>query len=134
MHRLGAELCAKLRLGGVFCGSRIGNDPRHFLFYAYDIGMTRKVDVAALAKLVRLEVSNEELAKLEKEITDILHFVETIKKAHTAKEEKSPELRNVMREDANPHESGLYTDDLLAAAPVVRDNQIVVKQVISRKK
>jgi hypothetical protein len=39
-----------------------------------------------------------------------------------------------MRDDANPHESGLYTDDLLKAAPAVKDAHVVVKQVISRKK
>ena len=36
-----------------------------------------EIDVAALAKLARLEVSAEELAKLEKEIPSILAFVET---------------------------------------------------------
>ena len=96
--------------------------------------MTQKVDIAALAKLARLEVSDEELAKLEKEIPAILAFVETIQKASAEVEEETLPLRNVMREDVNPHESGIYTKDLLDAAPAKRDNQIVVKQVILRKK
>ena len=93
-----------------------------------------QVDVRALAKLARLEVSDEEVAKLEKEIPAILAFVEQIQKVSTDMAPESPTHRNIMRDDTNPHESGLYTDDLLKAAPVVRDNQIVVKQVLSKKK
>ena len=92
-----------------------------------------QVDVRALAKLARLEVADDELARLEKEIPAILGFVETIQKVATDAEGHGEGLHNVMREDANPHESGLYTDELLKAAPASRDNQVVVKQVISRK-
>ena len=100
--------------------------------------MTDKVDIAALAKLARVEVSDAELAKLEKEIPAILAFVETIQKANTGKEVNAPELRNVMRADdppaGGPHESGIYTERLLKAAPAVEKDRIAVKQVISRKK
>jgi len=93
-----------------------------------------QVDVIALAKLARLEVSDEELARLEKEIPAILGFVETIQAVTTSTEAESPEHRNIMRDDTNTHESGIYTDDLLKAAPASRDNQVVVKQVIFKKK
>ena len=96
--------------------------------------MNAEVDVATLAKLARLEVSTEELAKLEKEIPDILAFVETIQKAPTSTEAKAPTHRNVMRADEHPHESGAYTEALLKVAPASEGNRIVVKQVISRKK
>jgi aspartyl/glutamyl-tRNA(Asn/Gln) amidotransferase C subunit len=96
--------------------------------------MADKVDVAALAKLARLEVSDSELARLEKEIPDILKFVETIQNANTGKETGAPALRNVMRADENPHESGKYTEKLLEAAPARVGNRVAVKQVISRKK
>lgn len=96
--------------------------------------MADKVDVAALAKLARLEVSAEELKKLEQEIPAILHFVETIQKAHMGKEASAPALRNVMRPDDRPYEPGEFTDKLLAAAPAQKDDRVVVKQVISRQK
>ena len=96
--------------------------------------MTDKVDVVALAKLARLEVSDEELAKLEKEIPSILAFVETIQKADVSRVKESHELRNVMRADENPHESGIHTEKLLDAAPAREGNRIAVKQVISSKK
>ena len=92
-----------------------------------------QVDIKALAKLARLEVSDEEVTRLEKEIPAILGFVETIQKVATDSAVPDAALRNVMREDVNPHESGLYTEDVLAAAPATKDNQVVVKQVISRK-
>lgn len=101
--------------------------------------MADKVDIAALAKLARLEVSKAELAKLEREIPDILAFVEMIQKANAgAHPSTSSGLHNVMRADdppaGGPHESGKYTEKLLEAAPARKGDRIVVKQVISRKK
>ena len=83
-----------------------------------------KVDVRALA----------ELARLEKEIPDILKFVEQIQNAAGEVKPTPPELRNVMREDKDPHESGLYTERLLKAAPKSENDRVVVKQVVSRKR
>ena len=96
--------------------------------------MTTKIDVKALAELARLEVSDDELARLEKEIPGILSFVEEIQKAAGEVPVSSPELRNVMREDKDPHESGMHTEVLLSAAPAQEGNRIVVKQVISKKR
>ncbi|MBI5456842.1 aspartyl/glutamyl-tRNA amidotransferase subunit C [Candidatus Kaiserbacteria bacterium] len=96
--------------------------------------MTQKVDVRALANLARLEVSDEELARLEKEIPAILGFVETIQAVSGAAGEVAPEVRNVMREDVNPHESGIHTEELLSAAPSRKGDLVAVKQVLSRKK
>src|SRR3990167_2135417 len=93
-----------------------------------------KMDIAALARLARLEVSDAELKKLETEIPDILAFVETIQKADVPTEAKTDGLRNVMRADENPHDSGKYTKTLLDAAPAREGNRVAVKQVISRKK
>ena len=94
-----------------------------------------EIDVVALAKLARLEVSDEELAKLEREIPDILKFVETIQavSAQGYDEPKKESLINVMRADENPHEGGIYTEALLEAAPARVGNRIAVKQVLSRK-
>ncbi|MBL8158098.1 aspartyl/glutamyl-tRNA amidotransferase subunit C [bacterium] len=91
-----------------------------------------QIDVAALAKLAKLEVSADELAKLEKEIPEILGFVETIQAVAAEAGHKSPVHRNIMREDANPHETGLHTRTLLDAAPAQKDDQVAVKQVISK--
>ena len=92
------------------------------------------VNIRALAELARVEISDEEVAKLEKEIPNILTFVETIQKADISSAVADTSLRNVMRADENPHETGVYTEALLSAAPAREANRIAVKQVISRKK
>lgn len=91
-----------------------------------------QIDVAALAKLAKLEVSADELAKLEREIPEIVGFVETIQAVAADISHESPVHRNVMREDVNPHETGLHTRTLLDAAPAQKEDQIAVKQVISK--
>ena len=95
--------------------------------------MTNSVDIAALARLARLEVPTEEIAKLETELPGILSFVETIQKADVSTETKGVGLRNVMRPDENPHEGGIFTEKLLSAAPAREGDKITVKQVVSRK-
>ncbi len=94
--------------------------------------MTAPVDVAALAKLAKLEVSADEMVRLGKEIPEILGFVETIQAVAADATHESPAHRNVMREDANPHESGIHTRTLVDAAPAQKDDQVVVKQVINK--
>ncbi len=90
------------------------------------------IDVAALAKLARLDVSPEELSRLEKEIPKILAFVETIQTVSGEVTPEIPEVRNVMREDVDPHESGIHTEVLLAAAPASEDGHLVVKKVLHK--
>ena len=93
-----------------------------------------EINVRALAALASIEMPEDELKKLEKELPEILAFVETIQRAEVSSAAQSPELRNVMREDREPHESGIYTEKLLAQAPAQKEGRLVVKQVISRKK
>lgn len=93
----------------------------------------QKVNIKALAGLARLEVSDAELATLEKEIPDILKFVEQIQNVASDAKPTSPELRNVLREDKDAHESGIYTERLLKAAPKAERGMVVVKQVVSRR-
>jgi aspartyl-tRNA(Asn)/glutamyl-tRNA(Gln) amidotransferase subunit C len=94
---------------------------------------TPKVDIRALASLARVDISDAEVAKLETELPSILAFVETIQKADVSQAHNDTSLRNVLRADENPHESGIYTEALLSAAPAREGDRIAVKQVISRK-
>lgn len=95
--------------------------------------MADHVDVRALASLVRLGVSEEEIEKLEKEIPAILDFVKTIEKAGASSDAPAAGLRNVMRDDTEPHESGAFTEALLRAAPAKEKDRILVKQVLKKK-
>lgn len=91
------------------------------------------IDIKGLAALARIQVSDEELARLETELPNILQFVDTIQKLDVSPVPVVPVLRNVLRADGQPHESGKYTESLLAAAPAREGNRIAVKQVVSRK-
>ena len=91
------------------------------------------IDIKALAALARLTVEETELARLERELPTILKFVDTIQGADVSTEAVAPELRNVVRADDHPIESGTYTEALLSAAPAREGDRIAVKQVISRK-
>lgn len=94
-----------------------------------------KADIRALANLARLELSDEEITKLEGELPAILGFVEEIQKVSAELPKAvSPKHRNVMRADENPHETGTYSETLLSAAPNRIGNQVAVKQVVSRHK
>ena len=66
-------------------------------------------------------------------IEAILGFVEQIQKVATDATSNDTSHRNIMRDDAATHEPGKYTKDHLAAAPAAKDDQVVVKQVLSRK-
>ncbi len=89
------------------------------------------VDIKALARLARIDVSEEELVQLEKQIPTIIAFVDQVQEATSKSTPNVPKHRNVLREDENPHESGVYTEALLAAAPQHDDTHVIVKQVIS---
>ncbi len=92
-----------------------------------------KVDIAALAKLARLEISPDEQSKLEKEIPNILEFVRVIEQVDVSNAPHDKGLHNVMRADENPHESGIHTRTLIDAAPAKEGDRIAVKQVVSRQ-
>jgi aspartyl-tRNA(Asn)/glutamyl-tRNA(Gln) amidotransferase subunit C len=96
--------------------------------------MERK-DIEHLAKLSRIAVTDEEADALAKDITSILGYISEIEEITGNKEEekKVGALFNVMREDANPHEPGIYTEDLLNLAPERDGRYVKVKKILGDK-
>lgn len=92
------------------------------------------VDIDALASLARLAITESEKQSLQKEIPNILAFVDAIQKVDTPSRPSTPRLHNVMREDVDVRPSGEYTARLMDAAPASTRDRVVVKQVVSRKK
>ena len=95
-----------------------------------------KDKVLALAKLARIEISDTEAESLSKEFDAILGYVGEIKKIADPSP-PSPKLGegkggvyNVMREDENPHESGIYTEKILNEAPDREGDYIRVKKIL----
>ncbi len=89
-------------------------------------------EIEKLAELSRIALSPEEKESLRKDMDSILGYVEQIQKVSAdlilGKKELSP--RNVMRADDNPHESGVFTETLLAAAPSREGQYVKVKKIL----
>lgn len=91
------------------------------------------VDIRKLATLARVAVTDQEVALLEREIPEILSFVEQIKEAGGSTSKHVGDHYNILREDADPHESGVYTQELVDAMPQhTDDNYLKVRKIIAQ--
>ncbi|MEJ0053936.1 MAG: Asp-tRNA(Asn)/Glu-tRNA(Gln) amidotransferase subunit GatC [bacterium] len=95
--------------------------------------MATKEDVQKLASLARIRVVEEELQKFTEEFDSILAYVGKLEELaiDTKGAQGLPALRNVFREDGEPHESGAYTGKLVEAFPGKEGNLLSVKQIIT---
>lgn len=89
-------------------------------------------EIEKLAALSRIALTREEAEGLRKDFDSILGYVEQVRKvsASLSSEKKAGSPRNVFREDGLPHESGAFTDALLAAAPDREGRYIRVKKIL----
>ncbi len=88
-------------------------------------------DVEHLAGLARIAISDIEKDLLRHDLEEILAYVSQVTKV--VAEVGTPgvgELRNVMREDENPHEGGIFTEALLSAAHSREGNRLLVKKIL----
>lgn len=75
-------------------------------------------DVQKLALLARIEVSEQEQQEFLDDLTSILSYVDQVSSISTdGLSDPEYPLRNVMRSDTDAHESGMYTEKILAQAP-----------------
>lgn len=90
--------------------------------------------VEKLAQLSRLKLSDEEKEKFRSEINSILGYVEHIRGVETliSKGPLKEPVRNVIREDINPHESGVYTQDIVNEFPRREGNYLKVKNILDK--
>ncbi|MEK7135496.1 MAG: Asp-tRNA(Asn)/Glu-tRNA(Gln) amidotransferase subunit GatC [Patescibacteria group bacterium] len=94
-----------------------------------------KIQVLSLAKLARIKIGDQEAENLSHEFESILKYVgevgEVGKLNQLEKFSKEDFLvRNVMRKDSEGHESGLYTEKILAEAPAREGDYIKVKKIL----
>ena len=92
-----------------------------------------KDKVLDLAKLARIELGNDEAESLSHEFDSILAYVGEVKGVPAISYKLSADsfpVRNVMREDTNPHESGIYTEKILAQAPAREGDYLKVKKIL----
>lgn len=91
-------------------------------------------EIKRIAHLARIELTPAEALAFTPEISGILSYIDQIKEiTGDAPEEKVVgALYNVMREDTNPHEPGLYTEDLLREAPEREGAYVKVKKILDQ--
>lgn len=91
-------------------------------------------DIEKLAELSRIRVSDEEKEVFQRDLGSILGFVDQIKdvagKADIKMTQSENGLKNVFREDANPHISGQFTEDLLGCVQEKEDGYVKVKKIL----
>lgn len=93
--------------------------------------MIKKEDVLKLAHLARIETTEVEAEALAGDLDHILEYVGQVNSLDLSDEkEQTGPVFNVMREDENPHDSGIYTEELLEAAPEQEENYFKVKKIL----
>jgi len=93
--------------------------------------LTRE-DVLKLARLARLDLSDEEIETFRKEISEVLQYVAQLDNVDVSGLKPTTQvtgLTNVMRED-EVIDYGIRPADLMRLAPKTQDGQIKVKRMI----
>ena len=89
-------------------------------------------DVLKLARLARLDLSDDEIERYRDELSDILQYVEQLQSVDYKGLKPTNQvtgLTNVMRDD-EIRDYGYQASDLLRDVPAVKNNQIKVKRTL----
>lgn len=89
-------------------------------------------DVLKLARLARLDLTEEEIEAFRKELSEVLQYVAQLNDVDVTGLEPTTQvtgLKNVMRED-KIIDYGVSPDDLLRLAPKTQDGHVKVKRMI----
>lgn len=93
---------------------------------------TQTIDVTYIANLARIELSDQEIAQFQREIAEVVAYVELLQEVDVAEIEPTAHampVENVLREDT-PRPS-LDREDVLANAPaVIAENSIRVPAIL----
>ena len=97
--------------------------------------MISKEEIKKLADLARIEIEENELDELRGEMNAILDYVGQV--SHVALQNEAmrdgfenSQIRNVMREDAEPTESGAHSKELISEFPASEKNYLKVKKIL----
>lgn len=102
--------------------------------FCYSALMATTDEVQKLAELSRIKIEGAELEKFTNEFDAILAYVGQLEKLDLPQGDalrEKPALRNVLREDGEPHEAGKYTQMLVEQFHAKEGNALSVKQIIS---
>lgn len=94
--------------------------------------MIEKKDIEKLASLSRIKITPEEVDKFRVEIDSILDYVAQVQKVSLSEKGGDREVgavRNILRDDNNPHQSGIHTETLLTESPEREGDFVKVKNI-----
>ena len=94
--------------------------------------MISLADVKGLVALARLQVDEAEEIKLQKDLESILGYVDELKAfdATVNTSLTTALVKNVVRADIDPNQTGEQTTTLLAETPATKDNYVQVKKIM----
>ena|SRR3989344_614701 len=93
-----------------------------------------------LALLARIDVPDAELEGLRGQLDEILGFVAQVQGADTSSladigvtdASTLPKLRNVFRDDGEPHETGRYSESIIGNFPSSINGSLKVKKILEK--
>lgn len=90
-------------------------------------------DVQRLASLSRIDIPKDDLAGFASEFDAILTYVGKLEELSLpiGNARVLPVVRNVLREDGEPHAPGIFTESIVAQFPEREGNSLSVKQIIT---
>jgi aspartyl-tRNA(Asn)/glutamyl-tRNA(Gln) amidotransferase subunit C len=90
--------------------------------------MISKEEVQHIAKLARIELTEKEIEKMQKDLSEILDYFNLLKKApKPEKTEKQVVKNDHLRKDEARHSQ--LADEIIEAAPDKKDDYIKVKAI-----
>jgi aspartyl-tRNA(Asn)/glutamyl-tRNA(Gln) amidotransferase subunit C len=92
----------------------------------------QKDDIVRIARLARIELTEDEIETFANDIGGILEYVKEIQEitGDVPPEKVVGAIYNVMRKDEAPHESGMYTEAILNEVPDRHGQYIRVKKIL----
>lgn len=90
-------------------------------------------EVQHIAKLARIELSEKDIAKFQKELASILEYFEILAEVEDSNAQPmihAVSLQNIVREDRAKPKSAKEAAELLAMAPGVKDGYLKVKSIL----
>jgi aspartyl-tRNA(Asn)/glutamyl-tRNA(Gln) amidotransferase subunit C len=91
--------------------------------------MISKEEIEHIAKLARLELTDDEVKKMQKDLTAILGYFELLKKSPKSKAQSPTKTQNPNLRKDEIKRSDL-SGDLISAAPDKKDGYIKVKVIL----
>ncbi len=93
--------------------------------------MINKEEVIKIAKLARLELTEQEIEKMQKDMSAVLDYFEILKKAPKFNGKKEDlHSKNVLRSDVVEEKRKSLAGDLVKAAPERKEDYIKVKAIL----